>query len=179
MVSDRARIVLAETDIRVVVSFAVACAKPALDIFEVYYPEDLRPREAIKAAEVFAQGAPRSQSLRDKAWAAQRAATRARDAGEDAASHAAYAAMAAAGSAFLHPLSQAAQVKHIIGAAGHAARVRELLRPLGPADGLDDFRNVRPLASPALIDILKRYPPAPAGGGRVGALIRQLDTSLR
>jgi hypothetical protein len=29
------------------------------------------------------------------------------------------------------------------------------------------------------VDVLRRYPAAPSGGGRVGELIRQLDASLR
>jgi hypothetical protein len=29
------------------------------------------------------------------------------------------------------------------------------------------------------VDVLRRYPSAPRGGGRVGELIRQLDASLR
>jgi hypothetical protein len=30
-----------------------------------------------------------------------------------------------------------------------------------------------------VVDVLRRYPVAPPGGGRVGELIRQLDASLR
>ena len=34
-------------------------------------------------------------------------------------------------------------------------------------------------AAPALVGVLRRYPQAPAGGGRVGELLRSLDEALR
>jgi hypothetical protein len=34
-------------------------------------------------------------------------------------------------------------------------------------------------ATPAVVDVLKRYPAAPPGGGRVGELLRNLDEALR
>jgi hypothetical protein len=34
-------------------------------------------------------------------------------------------------------------------------------------------------ATPAVVDVLKRLPAAPGGGGRVGELIRILDAELR
>ncbi|HEX6352474.1 hypothetical protein [Actinophytocola sp.] len=34
-------------------------------------------------------------------------------------------------------------------------------------------------ATPAVVDVLERHPAAPAGGGRVGELIRMLDADLR
>ncbi len=37
----------------------------------------------------------------------------------------------------------------------------------------------RILANPVVVDVLRRYPVAPRGGGRVGELIRPLDPSLR
>lgn len=85
-----------------------------------------------------------------------------------AAEHAANAAGAAAGAAFLHPLASAHQVKHILGAAAHAAL----------AAG-DDGRWVRQQAPPAVAAVLDRLPEAPPGGGPVGALIRELDAVLR
>ena len=95
------------------------------------------------------------------------------------AEHAARAASHAAGAAFLHPLAQATQVKHILGSAAHAALAAELDagddRVVEEAEldwaGLD--------ASATVIDVLHRYPAAPAGGGRVGALVRALDGALR
>ena len=83
------------------------------------------------------------------------------------------------GAAFLHPLPKATQVKHILGSAAHAARAFELSAGDDPAVGTDHIAQSRILARPAVVDVLRRYPAAPSGGGRVGELIRQLDASLR
>jgi hypothetical protein len=170
---------LSRSELRAVVAYAVACARPALAVFERERPGDRRPRTAIDAAQAFADGGERTKALRDSAWAAQRAAHEARDAGQAAASDAARAALAAAGAAFLHPLPTAAQVKHILGSAAHAARAFELSAGDDPAVGLDQIARSRVLAPPVVVDVLRRYPSAPSGGRRVGELIRVLDASLR
>jgi hypothetical protein len=170
---------LSHAELREVAGYAVACARPALTIFERERPGDARPRAAIDAAQAFADGADRTRALRDSAWAAQRAAQEARDAGQAAASDAARAAVGAAGAAFLHPLPRATQVKHILGSAAHAARAFELSAGDDPAVGADHLARARILARPIVVDVLRRYPVAPRGGGRVGELIRQLDASLR
>ncbi|MGN6368305.1 MAG: putative immunity protein [Phycisphaerae bacterium] len=167
------------SDLRAVAAYAAACARAALPIFERDRPGDPRPREAIEAAQAFAEGAERSKLLRDVAWGAQRAAHEARDADRPAASEAARAALAAAGAAFLHPLAKATQVKHILGSAGHAARALEIAGGEDRGIGGAHLSRARALATPLVVDVLKRYPPAPPGGGRVGALIRELDESLR
>ncbi|MFP2957142.1 putative immunity protein [Myxococcus sp. 1LA] len=166
-------------ELREVAGYAATCARAALVLFERERPDDERPRVAIEAAQAFADGAARSKVLRDAAWAAQRAAQAARDAGQAAASDAARAALAAAGAAFLHPLAKATQVKHILGSAAHAARAFELAEGDNPAVGADHIARSRALASSVVVDVLKRYPAAPGGGGRVGALLRELDAALR
>jgi hypothetical protein len=85
----------------------------------------------------------------------------------------------AVGAAFPHPLAKATQVKHILGSAGHAARAFELSAGDDPAVGADRIAQFRILAPPVVVDVLRRYPVAPRGGGRVGELIRQFDASLR
>lgn len=174
-----ATISLSLDELRAVAAYAVACAQPALAIFERERPGDARPRMAVEAAQAFADGAKRTKAIRDGAWAAMRAGHEARDAGHAAASEAARAAMAAAGAAFLHPLAKPTQVKHILGAAAHAARACELAAGDDSAVGAERLENARKLASAWVVDVLRRYPPAPAGGGRVGELIRQLDAALR
>ncbi|WP_426752553.1 putative immunity protein [Myxococcus sp. Y35] len=166
-------------ELRAVAGYAAACARTALALFERERPDDERPRAAIDAAQAFADGAARSKVLRDAAWAAQRAAQEARDAGLAAASDAARAALAAAGAAFLHPLAKATQVKHILGAAAHAARAFELAEGDDPAIGASHIAQARALAPPVVVDVLRRYPAAPSGGGRAGALLRELDAALR
>jgi len=170
---------LSLNELREVAGFAVACARPALALFERQRPGDQRPRVAIDAAQAFAQGAKRTKVLRDSAWGALRAAQEARDAGQTAASEAARAALAAAGWAFLHPLAKATQVKHILGSAAHAARALELDAGDNRTIGAEHIAHLQTLAIPAVVDVLRRYPAAPSGGVRVGELIRQLDASLR
>jgi hypothetical protein len=170
---------LSRSELREVAGYAVACARPALAIFERERPDDRRPRAAIDAAQAFADGTERTKALRDSARAAHRAAQEARDAGQAAASDAARAAGHAVGAAFLHALPKATQVKHILGSAAYAARAFELCAGDDHAVGLDQIAQPRILAPPVVVDILRRYPSAPPGGRRVGELIRILDTSLR
>jgi hypothetical protein len=179
MADDATMLELSRPEHRAVAGYAVACARPALTIFERERPDDPRPRAAIDAAQAFADGAERTKALRDSAWAAQRAAQEVRDAGQAAASEAARAVLAAAGAAFLHPLAKATQVKHILGSAAHAARAFELAAGDDPAVGRDHLAQARILAPPVVVDVLRRYPSAPPGGGRVGELLRTLDAALR
>lgn len=170
---------LSMDELREVTRFAVACAQPALPIFERTRPDDRRPRSAIEAAQAFADGAKRSKAIRDGAWAAQRAYQETRDAGQAAASDAARAAVAAASAAFLHPLAKATQVVHILGPAAHAARAFELEAGAGPGVGDDYIEQVIGMAGPVVVSVLTRYPAAPSGRGRPGELLRKLDASLR
>ena len=169
-------IVLSMDDLRAVTGYAAACAQNALEIFENAHPADSGPREAIEAAWTFARGGKRGKTLRDTAWAALRAAGEANTA---AAGDAARAAMAAASAAWLHPLADAHQVKHVLGAAAHAARAAERLAGDDRAVGADHLERARRRATPLVVDVLSRYPAAPSGGGRIGELIRALDEALR
>jgi hypothetical protein len=177
MAADAPKIDLTLAELRAVAGYAASCARPALGIFERDRPDDPRPRAAIEAAQAFADGAARTKSIRDAAWTAMRAANEARDAGDVTAGEAARAALAAASAAFLHPFAKATQVKHILGAAAHAAHALEL--SAGKRASAAYLDQARALASPAVIAVLRRYPPAPPGGGRAGALMRQLDAALR
>ena len=82
--------------------FACDCAERVLPLFEKEYPEDKRPRKAIKVARLFAEGKATTQELaaaRAAAWDAARAAVRdasraaVRDAVRDVAWEAARAAV--------------------------------------------------------------------------------------
>jgi hypothetical protein len=170
---------LSITELREVAGYAVACAEPALAIFERVRPDDRRPRAAIDAARLFAEGAKRTKALRDNAWAAHRAYQETRDAGLAAASDAARAAVATASAPFLHPLAKATQVLHILGAAAHAARAFELDAGDDRDVGADYIDKVTDLAGPVVVSVLRRYPDAPNGRGRAGELLRTLDVSLR
>ena len=94
----------------VAVRFALASARRCLDNFEVKYPEDNRPRQAIEAAEAWVNDQTEEKSsaarsaARSAAWsaawsAAESAASAAWSAAESAAGCAAWSAASAAGSA--------------------------------------------------------------------------------
>ena len=169
-------IVLSMQDLREVTSYAAESAQEVLAIFEKTHPADSRPRDAIDAARTFARGGKRGKTLRDTAWAAHRAA---RDADTAAARDAARAAMCAASAAYLHPLADAHQLKHVLGAAAHAARAAELIAGDDQNVGAEHIEHALRRATPAVVEVLKRYPVAPPGGGRVGQLLRDLDEALR
>ena len=176
MASRTGEIVLTTQELRAVAGCAAERAQEVLEVFESAHPGDSRPRDAVEAARTFARGGERGKALRDTAWAALRAA---RDAGATAAGHAARAAMAAASAAYLHPLADAHQVKHVLGAAAHAAKAAELAAGGDPGVGAAHVERARRRATPVVVDVLSRYPAAPPGGGRVGELLRDLDEALR
>jgi hypothetical protein len=173
---EASEIVLSKQDLREVTAFAAGCAEVVLEIFEADQQDDSRPRDAIGAAWEFARGGKRGKSLRDTAWAALRAA---KGADTAAAREAAWAAMSAAGAPYLHPLAKAAQVKHILGAGAYAARAAELVAGDDRTLGAEHIKQAVHRATPIVVDVLKRFPAAPGGGGRVGELIRMLDADIR
>ncbi|SES21290.1 rifampin ADP-ribosylating transferase [Pedococcus cremeus] len=167
---------LTTDELRAVAGYAVACAEPALVIFEKAHPGDCRPAAALHAARVFAEGAPRSRLQRTAATDAHRAA---REAATEAARHAASAAGDAAAAAYLHPLAKATQVRHILGSAAHAARAAELARGDDPVVAEYVVTAAAKRATPVVLDVLSRYPRAPKGRNRVAALMERLDSMLR
>ena len=179
MATEAGEFVLSMKDLREVTAFAEACAREALEIFEAERPDDARPRDAIDTAREFARGGKRGKALRDAAWAALKAAKDAEADANAAQAEVARAAMAAAGAAYLHPLANATQVKHILGSAAHAARAAELATGDDRAVGDERVTQAVRHATPAVLDVLKRYPAAPTGGGRIGELTRLLDAALR
>jgi len=163
-------------EIRVVARYAAASAQEVLSLFEDAVADDPRPRVAIEAAWVFANGAARTSLQRVTAFAAHRAATEVAD---EAAEHAARAAGDAASAAYLHPLAKATQVGHILRAAASAARAAELSAGDDPDVGSALIEQARRRANPVLVDVLSRYPFAPVGQSRVAHLMKTLDASLR
>lgn len=163
-------------ELRGVALFAAQCARPALHLFEQACPGDARPAEAVTAALEFADGTPRSNRQRTTAVAAHRAA---RDAPTEQARYAALAAGDAAASAYLHPLAKATQVRHILGAAAHAARAGEVSRGDDAVVGEYMLDAARRRVTPIVLDVLSRYPRAPEGRTRVADLMQRLDSLLR
>ncbi len=170
---------LSMAELREITGYAVACAEPALVIFERDCADDPRARAVLDEARRFAAGGSRTKALRVTALAAHRAARTAQEMQHQAAADAARAAGHAGGAAYLHPLAKATQVPHILGSAAHAARAIELDASGDHNAGADYIEKARDLASPIVVSVLTRYPDAPSGGGRTGELLRRLDTSLR
>ncbi|MFG3659241.1 putative immunity protein [Streptomyces sp. NPDC047706] len=169
---------LSEGELREIAGYAADCARRVLTLFEQSLPADPRPREAIAAADAFAGGGRRTAALRQSAWAAYKAAQEA-DATATPAADAARAASHAAAAGYLHPRASAHQVKHILGAAAHAARAEELASGEDRQVTAGTLDRARRHAPPAVTAVLARLPAAPSGGGRVGELIRVLDAALR
>lgn len=162
-------------EIRAVTAYALACAELALPLFDREHPADLRPRAVLDAAHAFAAGGRRTRAIRTTAFDAHRAARDAATAGNPAAAEAARAAAHVGGAAYLHPLAATTQGGHILISAAHTARAFEL--DTGDAGG--HLARAVDLAPPDVVAVLRRYPPAPPGRGRVGELWRALDALLR
>ncbi|WP_428957091.1 putative immunity protein [Streptomyces sp. cg35] len=163
-------------ELRVVARYVVRDAEDVLPVFEQAVPDDPRPRAAIDAAWEFIDGAHRTKLQRVASLDAHRAA---RSAPTEAARLAARSAGDAASAAYLHPVAQAGQVGHILRAAASVARIGELQAGDDPAIGDALLDRSRQRATPVLVDVLRRYPPAASGGNRVARLMSTLDRSLR
>lgn len=166
-------------ELREITAYALACAEPALAIFERDCPEDPRPRAVLHEARGFAAGGRRTKAIRVTALDAHRAARAAGERGCAAAADAARAAGHAGAAAYLHPLAKATQGGHILMSAAHAARAFELDAGDERAVGDEYLEKATALAGPVVVSVLMRYPNAPSGRGRVGELWRRLDASLR
>lgn len=141
-------------------------------MFEAAHPGDVRPRAAVDAARLFADGAPRTKLQRETSVAAHRAAKEARS---EAARLAAQAAGDAASAAYLHPIARATQVGHILRATACEARIAELAgESVEPT-----LERACARATSVMVDVLRRYPAAPVGTSRVARLMGELDVALR
>lgn len=163
-------------ELRVVARYVAQTAHEVLPVFEDAEPGDLRPRTALDAAWEFVDGAGRTKLQRVTSSDAHRAA---KEAATEAARLAARAAGDAASAAYLHPIAKAHQVGHILRAAACAARIADIAAGDDPEAGDAVIEQARQRATPTLIDVLLRYPPAPTGNNRVAQLMSALDTSLR
>lgn len=175
MADENLTIELTMAELREITGYAVACAEPALAIFERDCTDDPCARAVLDEARRFAAGGNRTKALRVTALAAHRAARTAQEREREAAVDAARAAGHAGAAAYLHPLAKATQVLHILGSAAHAARAFELDAGDDRTVGADYIENARGLASPIVVSVLTRYPNAPSGGSRVAELLRRLD----
>lgn len=167
---------LTMAELRTVARFAAESAQQLLSAFEAVAPDDRRPRAALDAAWIFVDGAPRTNLQRLTALDAHRAA---KDVRTETGQLAARACGDAAAAAYLHPIARATQVGHILRAAACAARVAELNAGGNEAAAAQSIQSTRDRATSVLLDVLGRYPAAPAGKGRLAQLLSTLDSSLR
>jgi hypothetical protein len=167
---------LSQVELRIIGHWAADCAERALPVFESLAPSDRRPRDAIEGCRAFARGGERTAQLRSLAWAAYAAA---RAVAAPAAAAAARAAGVAAGLAYMHPLADPDQAKHLLGPAAYAALARELEE--GGESGIADaeVRWAIEHAPPEASGVLGRIPERGVGRGRLDALLYQLDAGLR
>jgi len=167
---------LTEEDLRLVGLWAADCAERALPLFEAKASTDTRPREAIEGIRAFARGGKRTARLRSLALAALAAA---REVEDPVATAAARAAGLAASSAYMHPLATLDQAKHALGPAVYGARARDFAAPDDPRAGEEEIRWASEHASPAVREVVRRYPARGPGRSRLDALYFQLDAGLR
>ncbi len=163
-------------ELRVVARFVAESAQDVLPVFEEAVPGDSRPRAALDAAWEFVNGARRTKLQRVTSLDAHRAA---KEADTEVARLAAQAAGDAASAAYLHPIARATQVGHILRGPANAARIGELQAGDDYAVGDMLIEQTRGRATPVLVDVLSRYPLAPAGKSRAAQLMSALDASLR
>jgi Imm-5 like putative immunity protein len=158
---------LSEDDRRVLAGWAADCAERTLPLFEAQAPSDARPRQAIDGGRAFARGEMRIGRLRALSARAHAAA---REVGDPAAVAAARAAGHAAGVAHM--------AAHARGAPAYAALAAGLAAPDDPTAVAGEVRWALRHASPAVREVLRRLPPPPRPGGRLGALIGEMHTEL-
>lgn len=167
---------LTHDELRAVARYATTSAQSVLTVFESARPGDLRPRRALDAAREFIDGAPRASLQRVASLDAHRAA---KDAPTEVARLAAQAAGDAAAAAYLHPIRKSHQVGHILRATANAVRIAEI--EAGDESGFADrmIEQLRERTDPVVVDVLRRYPPVPAGRSRAAQLLAALDSSVR
>lgn len=167
---------LTTEELRAVARYSAGFADEVVPAFEAVRPDDGRPRAALDAAWEFANGAPRTKLQRTTSMDAHRAAWETTD---ETLRLAAQAAGDAASAAYLHPIAKAHQVGHILRAAANAARIAEIAGGDDPSVGESAIEDARACAPQVLVDVLRRYPPAPAGRDRAAQLMSRLDSALR
>ncbi|TQL67260.1 hypothetical protein FB381_1134 [Nocardioides albertanoniae] len=167
---------LTTDELRVVARYVAETAAEVLPVFETACPDDPRPRAALEAAWEFVGGSRRTKLQRVTSLDAHRAAA---EAPSEAARLAARSAGDAGSAAYLHPIAKATQVGHILRAPASVARIAELEAPGDPGAASASLNRAVERADRVLVDVLLRYPDAPAGKSRVAELMSMLDARLR
>lgn len=169
---------LSEADRRLVAEWAAACAERVLPLFEVEYPNDDRPRDAIGRTRAFARGELDTASEIRRRFGGRSAA-------RSATSPAAAAAARAAGqaSAVCH------MGAHALGAAAYAVKAASLAAPDQPKVAEEEIRWQFAHMTVEVRAALRSLPPVgedragPLGpgllaSGQTGKIIRQLQAVI-
>jgi hypothetical protein len=158
---------LSEADRQVLAVWAADCAERTLPLFEARAPFDMRPRDAIAGARAFSRGEMRIGPVRALSARAHAAA---REIEDPAAKAAARAAGHAAGVA--HMAAHARGVAYAAIAAG-----------LGAPEDLSAIYEETQWqfnhASSNVREVLRKLPPPPQSGGRLGRVINQMHAKLK
>lgn len=167
---------LSMESLRAIGGWAAECAERVLPVFERHAVSDSRPRAAIEGIREFAAGGSRKARLRTLAMAAHAAAREADDPGAEAAAR---AAGVAAASAYIHPLADVQQTKHIVGTAAYAALALELDgggdRSIGGAEVAWAIEHAPAEAREVLLEMPARQP----GTSRLAMLLYEVDAGIR
>lgn len=163
-------------DRRLIAAWAADCAERVLPLIESLMPADSRARDAIDGSRVFARGGPRTVQLRTVALAALDAA---REAENPAAAAAARSAGFAATVAYAKALAAPHHAKHALGPAVYAALARELASECDARAADREMRWAIKQASPAVREIVCRWPARAPGRTRLETLYHHLDVGLR
>lgn len=161
-------------DLRLIGHWVAECAERALPLFEAKASDDARPRDAIAGIRQFADGGKRAARLRTLALAALAAA---REVDDAAAKAAARSACQAAAAAYTHPLATVDQARHILAPAVYAALAREQIAGIHASE--KEIQWALRHASPAIREIIQRFPAQQQGRTRLAILYHQLDKGLR
>ncbi len=159
------RLTLTEDDRRLLAVWAADCAGRVLPCFESRAPDDPRPRDAIDGVRSFARGELGIGPVRALSAAAHAAA---RSVSDPAAVAAARAAGHAAGTAHM-----AAHARGVPAYATIAVR-----RSDGDGAAAEEQGWQLAQAGDDVREALRKLPAPPAGGGELGALIRDLHGSI-
>ena len=157
---------LSEDDRRVLAVWAADCAERTLPLFEAQAPNDTRPRDAIEGVRAFARGELRIGKVRALAARAH-AATR------EVSDPAAVAAARAAG----HAAAVAHMAAHARGVA-YAAKAAALAAPHDQNAVAAELQWQMNQASPTVRQVLRRLPARTRPAGLLGALIKDMHTTL-
>jgi hypothetical protein len=162
--------------LRAIGAWAADCAERALSLYETHAHSESRPRAAIEGIREFAGGGRRTARLRYLAMEAHAAA---REIGDPAAGAAARAAGLAAASAYMHPLADVHQTKHIVGPAAYAALALELDHDGDPRVVYGEIRWAIEHAPAEAREVLLRMPAREAGKSRLDTILYELDAGIR